>query len=294
MKKRLIALSASAAALVFTLSACSGGGSDSGGDTPDSGTPSGTAISHIHGVGIHPSDGKLYVATHNGVYTPDKNGGPQLVGDRKDDFMGFAIGKDGSFLASGHPAPGRDAPANLGLIESTDTGRTWKDKSLSGEVDFHALDQAHGRVYGYDSTNGLLRVSKDGVTWEKRGELRALDIAVSPDDPDTVLATTESGLVRSTDGGRTFGPGAKPLMAYVSWTAPRALYGIDPTGRLNLSGDGGKSWKEVGTVPGGRPQALTAVDATRLVAATQDGVYESGDGGRTFTKRLDVSSGGGH
>ncbi|MFI6287810.1 F510_1955 family glycosylhydrolase [Streptomyces sp. NPDC051018] len=291
MKKRLIALSASAAALVLSLSACSG---DTGDGAADPKTPSGPAISHIHGVGIHPSDGKLYVATHNGVYTPDEDGRPQLVGDRKDDFMGFAIGEDGKFLASGHPAPGRDAPANLGLIESTDKGRTWQDRSLSGEVDFHAIDQAHGTIYGYDSTNGLLRVSKDGVTWEKRGELRALDIAVSPGDPDTVLATTESGLARSTDGGKTFGPGAEPLMAHVSWTAPEALYGIDPAGRLNLSADGGKSWKEVGTVPGGQPQALTAVDAGRLVAATQDGVYESVDAGKTFTKRLDVSSGGGH
>ncbi|MGW4206153.1 F510_1955 family glycosylhydrolase [Streptomyces sp. NPDC004726] len=291
MNKRLIALSSSAAALVLALSACSGDGGDSGSDA-SSGT---TAISHIHGVGIHPSDGKLYVATHNGVYTPGEDGSPQLVGDRKDDFMGFAIGAQGAFLASGHPAPGRDAPANLGLIESTDMGKTWKDKSLSGEVDFHSLDYAHDTVYGYDSTNGLLRVSKDGVTWEKRSALRAVDIAVSPKDPDTVLATTENGLVRSTDGGRTFTAGGQPpLLAFISWTGPDSLYGIDPSGKLSVSTDGGTAWKEAGTVPGGQPQALTAVDATRLVAATQDGVYESKDGGKTFDKRLDVSSGGGH
>ncbi|MFE7414870.1 hypothetical protein ACFU5W_31125, partial [Streptomyces laurentii] len=47
--------------------------------------------------------------------------------------------------------------------------------------------------------------------WEDRAALRALDIAVSPGGPSSpadraaVLATTEQGMVRSTDGGRTFG-----------------------------------------------------------------------------------------
>ncbi|MER7049734.1 F510_1955 family glycosylhydrolase [Streptomyces jumonjinensis] len=297
MKKRHSLISASAAVLTLTLalSACSNDGSDGGdGGGDGAGHSSGARISHIHGVGIDPLDGKLYVATHDGVYTPDKKGAPQLVGDRKDDFMGFTIAGKGRFLASGHPAPGRDAPANLGLIESTDSGVSWKDRSLTGEVDFHSLEYAHDTIYGYDSTNGLLRVSENGERWEKRAELTALDIAVSPDDPDTVLATTESGLVRSTDGGRTFGEGAQPVTAFVSWAAKDALYGVDPAGKLSRSADGGKSWKETGTVPGGAPQALTAIDAKRLIAATQDGVYESKDGGRTFAKRLDVASGGGH
>lgn len=42
---------------------------------------------------------------------------------------------------------------------------------------------------------------------------------------------------------------------------------------------------------GGQPQALTVVDAQRILAATQDSVYESQDGGSTFTGRLTVFSG---
>ncbi|GAA2256115.1 hypothetical protein GCM10010232_51990 [Streptomyces amakusaensis] len=287
---RRTALTAAVAAAGLLLTACGGdsGEGDTGGDS------GATTISHIHGVGIGPSDGKLYVATHEGVYTPDAKGRPELVGDRKDDFMGFTIAGKGRFLASGHPAPGRDAPSNLGLIESTDSGATWKDRSLVGEVDFHSLEYAHDTIYGYDSTNGLLRVSRDGERWEKRAELTALDIAVSPDDPDTVLATTESGLITSTDGGKSFGSGEKPLMAFVSWARTDALYGVDPKGGLSRSTDSGATWKKAGTVPGGAPQALTALDARHLVVATQDGVYESKDAGTTFAKRLDVSSGGGH
>ncbi|MFE3022365.1 F510_1955 family glycosylhydrolase [Streptomyces sp. NPDC059256] len=291
MKKRHLAAPTAAAVLALVLSACSGSTESDDHETKGS---SGGTISHIHGVEVGPSDNKLYVATHEGIYTPDQKGRPELVGDRKDDFMGFTVTADGSFLASGHPAPGRDAPNNLGLIESTDGGKTWKDRSLVGEVDFHSLDHAHGTIYGYDSTNGLLRVSANGSTWGKRSKLTALDIAVSPQDAQTILATTESGIIRSTDGGKSFGTAGEPVMAFLSWVTPDALYGIDPAGALNRSADAGKTWAKVGTVPGGGPQALTAVSATHLVAASQDGVYESKDGGKTFTKRLDVTSGGGH
>ncbi|MEV7280543.1 F510_1955 family glycosylhydrolase [Streptomyces sp. NPDC093111] len=289
MKKHRAALAAAlTTALALALTAC---GSD---EAPGSKAGSGaaTALSHIHGVGT--AGGKLYVATHEGVYTPGADGRPALVGDRKDDFMGFTVTPQGAFLASGHPAPGTDGPSNLGLISSTDKGTSWTTRSLAGEVDFHSLDtSADATVYGYDSTNGRLRVSRDGVAWEDRAALGALDIAVAPATPGTVLATTERGVVRSTDDGRTFGrPLSGQLVAYVSWGAPDALFGVDPEGVLLRSADAGATWSRVSTVPGGAPQALTAVDARRLLAATQDGVYESVDGGRSFTRRMAVTSGG--
>ncbi|MGO4431031.1 WD40/YVTN/BNR-like repeat-containing protein, partial [Streptomyces sp. MCAF7] len=72
-----------------------------------------------------------------------------------------------------------------------------------------------------------------------------------------------------------------------------ALYGIDTSGGLSRSTDGGATWKKLATVPGGQPQALTAVDAEHVLAATQNGVYESKDGGKTFTERLAIESSGG-
>ncbi|MFF6829120.1 F510_1955 family glycosylhydrolase [Streptomyces longwoodensis] len=274
--------------LTLVLTACS--------NDPGVGTaatePSAPALSHVHGLGIDPADNQVYVATHDGIYTPGKDGTAQLVGDSRDDFMGFTVAKAKTFLASGHPAPGTSGPAHRGLIESTDSGKTWKTRSLAGEADFHALDYAHDTIYGYDSTNGLLRVSKDGNTWDDRAQLRALDIAVSPDDPDTVLATTADGVAKSTDGGKTFAVGKQPVMAFVSWAKPDALYGIDTSGGLKRSTDGGTTWQQTAVVPGGQPQALTAVDAGHVLAATQDGIYESQDGGKTFTKRMAVSGGG--
>lgn len=291
MRKKHLAVAASAA-LALALTACSGDGGDNSGKSQTSSSV--TAVSHIHGLGIDPADDRLYVATHEGVFTPGKDGKPELVGDSRDDYMGFTVAKAKTFLASGHPASGGEGPGNKGLIESTDAGKTWKTKSLAGEVDFHALDYVDGTIYGYDSTNGKVRVSEDGVKWQDRASLPALDIAVNPKDPDVLLATTEEGVAKSTDGGKTFADGAKPVLWFVSWAAPDALYGIDGSGALHRSTDSGATWKKAGTVPGGQPQALTAVDAQRVLAATQDGVYESKDGGTTFAKRLEVESAGGH
>ncbi|MEU3608126.1 F510_1955 family glycosylhydrolase [Streptomyces sp. NPDC035033] len=280
---RTATVSAAAAVLSLSLAltACS--------RPADPGDEPASALSHIHGLGLR--DGILYVATHEGIRSPGAGGAPVLVGDRRDDFMGFTVARDGTFLASGHPAAGGDGPSDLGLIASTDSGRSWTERSLGGEVDFHSLGTAGGTVYGYDSTNGRLRVTRDQKTWEDRASLRALDIAVSPTVPDTVLATTETGVARSTDGGRTFAPGAGQVLAYVSWGAADALYGVSPDGELFRSGDGGAAWNRIGPVPGGAPQALTAVDARRLLVATGDGVYESRDAGRSFVRRMEVTSG---
>ncbi|MBX9394223.1 exo-alpha-sialidase [Streptomyces sp. TRM72054] len=286
MNQRHAAATAAALTLALTVSACS---DDK--DGADTSTAAATTVSHIHGLGLDPSDQRLYVATHEGVYTPGAGGEPRLVGDSRDDFMGFTVAGDNTFYASGHPASG----GNKGLIKSTDAGKTWTSLSLSGESDFHALDHAHGTVYGYDATNALLRTTKDGTTWKDGASLEALDIAVSPNDPRLVLATTAEGVARSTDGGRTFAKGKEPVLAYLSWKAADALYGIDQAGVLNRSSDGGATWKKVSTVPGGQPpQALTAVGAEHILAATQDGVYESKDGGKTFRMRLAVESSGGH
>ncbi|MGW4197131.1 F510_1955 family glycosylhydrolase [Streptomyces sp. NPDC005004] len=274
-----VLLSAAGTSLAsLILAACGGGASDTGEEAAAS---TSSALSHVHGLGIDPADGRVYAATHNGLYTVGKGQQPKLVGDRKDDFMGFTVTGENTFIASGHDAEGSNRPGNLGLIETDNSGRAWTSRSLSGDADFHSLDSAKGTVYGYEG--GRIRVSTDLKTWDDRAALQALDLAASPSG-DKLLATTAEGVVASTDGGRTFGKGARPVQAFVSWPAGKSLFGIDTSGKLSVSADGGKTWKQLTAVPGGQPQALTAVDADHILAATMTGVYESRDGGTTFTE----------
>lgn len=242
-------------------------------------------LAHIHGLGIDPADGVLYAASHHGVFRIPTGGEPERVSEVQD-TMGFTIVGAHRFLGSGHPGPqdtGR--PPHLGLIESTDAGRTWQTLSLSGEVDFHALEAKHDQVYGYDSQTGQLMVSSDRQNWDRRAQLPLADFAVHPDNPDELLATTQQGLARSTDGGRTFSPvpGA-PTLLLVDWPAVATLVAVAPDGTVHHSADGGTTWASQGAVPGA-PQALATHDDSEVYLATETGVHTSTDGGATFTLR---------
>jgi hypothetical protein len=156
---------------------------------------------HIHGLTVDAS-GTVVLGTHEGAYAVTSGGVQRLTGATVD-LMGFAAAGAGRLVASGHPGPGADLPSPLGFAESRDGGRTWRSLSRGGESDFHALAVAGTSVYGFD---GTLRVSADGGrTWGDRGPVvEPAALAANPSEPGTVLATTASGVQRSTDAGRTF------------------------------------------------------------------------------------------
>jgi hypothetical protein len=245
----------------------------------------GVEVAHVHGLGVDPADGTLYAGTHNGLIRLPEGGEPTLVADRVQDFMGFTVAGPQHFLASGHPGPGQDGPSSLGLIESIDGGKTWESLSLAGEADFHALDYRHDRVYGVNAMTGEFLVSEDKRSWETRSTLPMADFAVDPEDPDLIVATTEQGLARSSDGGRSFAPVPDaPLMQLVSWAEDGSLVGIAPDGTAYTSAGDGQSWKERGQLDG-RPEALVAVATDEIYAAAEGAIVVSTDGGESFTVR---------
>ena len=250
-----------------------------------------TGVQHVHGLGVDPGDGVLYAATHSGLFRLPEQGKAARVANRSQDTMGFSIVGPGKFIGSGHPDPREDdvTPPLLGLIESDDRGETWDRISLHGKADFHALHAAHGNVYGYDSTSQTFMVSENRKDWDRRAKLPMADFAVDPTDPDTLLATTEQGVVRSTDGGRAWTPvGGAPTLVVLTWAGQGQLYGVTPDGTVQRSEDGGVTWGKRGSV-GGQPEAIT-VDVregkeTLYIAATDRGIVVSADQGRSFTTR---------
>lgn len=241
----------------------------------------GLPYEHVHGLGVDPADGAVYVATHDGLFRAGADG-LQRADTTGRDLMGFTITGPGTFISSGHPGPGEPVANPLGLVESTDAGTNWTTLALAGQVDFHALEVSAGTVFGYDATNQLVRASEDGGrSWQTRAALAALDIAADPTNPAALLATVEGGVAASSDGGRSFTAPTGPQLAYLSWAGDGTVYGLGLDATVFLSGDGGDSWAPAGIVPGGRPQALTATDGT-LLAATAAGVYRSDDDGATF------------
>ncbi|GAA2683617.1 hypothetical protein GCM10010412_069480 [Nonomuraea recticatena] len=196
--------------------------------------------------------------------------------------MGFTVVGPKTFLASGHPGDASaDASPHLGLIRTTDGGRTWTTVSGEGVADFHAIQLAVETLYAYDSQSGQLRRSADGgETWMTGAEEPMNDLA---GDRARVFVTTPQGLKVSGNGGMEFEDMANaPLLSHVESPVEDVLIGPGPDGRIHTSRDGGKSWQDGGKLPG-PVTAFTAVDVQRLLAATEDGtVMESKDGGKNF------------
>jgi hypothetical protein len=272
----LIAVGVAVIVVVAAVIVVNGTGSDDAAPEVDS-------VAHIHGLGIDASDGTLHVATHNGLFRMPDDGTVERVSADRHDFMGFTVAGPGRFLASGHPSPGTAAFRELdrplfGLIESTDGGRTWDPVSLSGEVDFHALEAAHGNVYGFDSTTSRFLVSTDGGSqWDERSTMPIADLAVDPADEDRIVASTADGLVESTDGGRSWHLLDAPALVFLDWHAQRGLWGLDAEGVVHHL-DGG-TWQAVEELAGS-PQALLVHDEG-VVAAVDDGstvIHTSDDG----------------
>lgn len=244
---------------------------------------------HVHGLGVNPADGALFIATHTGLFRagPSEKAATRVAG-RYQDTMGFTVVGPNRFLGSGHPDLRTDQPPYLGLIRSGDAGDTWKPVSLYGKADFHVLESSGERVVGYGSDfesrrQQLLVSDNGGRSWsDRRPPMPLIDLAVSPADQDVWVAAGEQ-LARTTDGGRTWRslPWAGGLLA---WHEPGQLYRADPQGSVSVSRDGGSTWQGTGEV-GGQPAAMEA-EADALYVALHDGVIKvSRDGGRTWTVR---------
>lgn len=275
---RLVAVLGTAA---FVLAGC-GSEPEPPGDGHDDGGHA--ELAHVHGLGVNPADGVLFAASHMGLFRVTGDGDPKQVGGLTQDFMGFTVVGPDHFLGSGHPGPSSDQPPHLGLIETTDGGETWNPVSLSGEADFHTMEAGHGHVYGFDSQTGRLMVTEDKKSWQPRADLPLADIAVSPKDADEILATTQQGVQRSTDGGETFALiEGSPVLYFVDWVAKDRLVGVTPDGVVHTSDDGGASWAEAGSVPGG-PQAILGYGESDVYIATEAAILKSTDNGATFTE----------
>jgi photosystem II stability/assembly factor-like uncharacterized protein len=109
-----------------------------------------------------------------------------------------------------------------------------------------------------------------------------IDLAVEPGRGESLLASTQSGLLRSRDGARTWAP-AGDGVGLLSWVRRDTVFLVDAEGAVSVSADGGSSWSPRGTL-GAPPTALLATSAQALVAADHDGrIRTSEDGGRTWS-----------
>ncbi len=147
-----------------------------------------------------------------------------------------------------------------GVFRSTDGGRTWSDRSAGlPAVAAHDVDGPSWRLYaGLGGGEGVWRSVNGGLwveTTDVFGGLDVFAIAVHPENPMLVLASTSAGIYRSTNGGE-------------SWVEPGGA--LPDTGISDMK--------------------FSPSDYDRIVAAGLTRIYDSADAGVTWTTtRLDAS-----
>ena len=165
---------------------------------------------HFHGISVDATNpSRLLLATHHGFFEVDDKGRASLVSNTQDDLMGFTPHptKSSTLFSSGHPAKG----GNLGFMRSDDGGRTWRKLSdgLGGPVDFHQMDVSRADpsvIFGV--YRDLQKSTDGGMTWARAAPMPPglIDLAASSLDTNILYAATETGLLKSVDGGRTWNP----------------------------------------------------------------------------------------
>lgn len=246
---------------------------------------------HVHGLGVNPANGRLYAASHTGLFRVDRDGSATRIGDRYQDTMGFTVVGPDRFLASGHPdlrdrslqEPGK--PPLLGLIESTDGGRTWQARSLLGDADLHTIAVVGDLIVGYDSTGERVVASNDGRTWETRSEVALVDLAVDPADAARMVAVGTDGAVRaSLDGGRSWTTdAAAPVGLRVLRWGGAGLWGGTDEGAVHRFDPATATWTSPRRFEGAVEALL--VDGDAVYAAVDGfGIYRSRDAGRAWER----------
>jgi BNR/Asp-box repeat len=290
---------AAAAALLLAVSACASSpvpsGTTESGASEHAATESGAAgthgsggsagslpSAHVHGLAVDATTGRVLLATHEGLF--DMSTRPATKIGPTNDLMGFSAAPGtGVFYASGHPGKDSTMPNPMGLIRSSDGGKTWAQLSRQGKSDFHALTVTKSGIVAFD---GQLWTSPDGKTWTTSAAGFAPAVLAGNPGTDVVLATLPEGLQRSTDGGRTWKPvPSSPVIQFAAFANGREAVGVEPNGSVHSSTDGGTTWTSKGRISAD-VQAVAAAKGPdgklQIWAATADQLIVSSDGGATF------------
>lgn len=170
---------------------------------------------HMHGLAFTEDGEKAYTPAHDGLRVFEDGIWKRVDGPRHD-YMGFSMTADG-FYSSGHPSMQTDYENPLGIIKSTDEGKSIEVLGLEGEVDFHLMTAGYrsGAIYVINPQSnssmedtGLYVTTNEAKDWEK-GDMDGVSgniiaIAAHPNKKGIVAVSTDEGVFLSQDAGDTF------------------------------------------------------------------------------------------
>jgi hypothetical protein len=254
---------------------------------------------YVNTLDIDPATKDFLLTTNRGFWRISEDGGTvtqvkgTAVAEGKSSpvgtFLEIRSNGPGKLLGSGHPDVPGALPNYLGLLRSDDAGKTWIPISRLADADLHKIVLRHDRLYAFDAILSAMLISTDGgrtFTEEFTPRGLVIDFEVDPADPERIIASTETELFRTEDGGKSWRPLTPAKGIRLSWPEAKTLYRADADGTIKLSEDGGTRWKDVGAV-GGEPYELHATGPQALFLVLSDGsILETTDGGATWRDRF--------
>jgi len=162
-------------------------------------------------------------------------------------------------LSSFHPRDKGDNTPAAGLFVSTDQGLTWQHGGWRDYIrNFYSEEGSDGTIWSACG-NGVLRSTDAGRTWRIATDWKVtevLKVKAAEAEPSVVFASTAYGIFRSTDKG-------------ASWE--KKVLGM----RRAYSGD----------------VCIDRTDPRHILAASEEGVYHSEDGGEHWAEADPVVKG---
>lgn len=247
----------------------------------------------LHALALSPDNpNTVFFGHHNGIMRSDDGGRTwhPVVALRNFDAMGIAVS---------HADPKHIYVTGHDVFQvSMDGGATWQPAiaNLPG-TDIHALAMSPtdpNHLYAFVVGVGAFESVDGGRTWQRLPGQLPPDVMALAASTDALFAgSLRSGLLRSSDGGKSWEPATSGLdttylMALAAPpTAPSTVYAGTDTG-LFRSTDSGTTWSKL-PFPGQNvvSLAVSRSDPDVLMAVERAGqregrVYRSEDGGMTW------------
>ena len=244
---------------------------------------------YVGALDVNPRDGSLLLATNAGLWRVSRDGRrtqPVRARMGKNDVsagLAFRFTGPDELVGSGHPGRERSDIPILGLIRSSDGGRTWAPVARQGESDFHSLAVSGDTIAAAEGSEAAaFATDDDGRSFRSHPTPLALvDLEIDPQVPSRWMGSAQSGLFSSDDAGESWRSRETLPNIRLAWPASRSLIRVDPDGVVRRSADAGETWDVVGHVEG-ETQALAAAGPNALYAADVEGAIRvSRDGGAT-------------